>query len=245
LTFVVDRRAFGLLREDRDKNVGLSGAGGWRKTGFVSPRESVAVLVAHPDDETLWAGGTLLMQTGWAPFVTTLCRASDADRAPKFQRVLRELSARGKMADLDDGPEQAPLADEQVEQALLEQLPTRQFERILTHCPTGEYTRHLRHEEVARGVLRLWLACKLSAPELWLFAYEDGGGEYLPRPVASADITVELPFEIWQRKLNLVTDSYGFASDSWEARVTPRREAFFRVKNRVEASAWLTPKYAP
>ena len=233
------------MEEERDKNVGLSGEGGWRKTGLVSPRESVAVLVAHPDDETLWAGGTLLMQSGWAPFVTTLCRASDADRAPKFQRALAELSAAGKMADLDDGPEQAPLADEQVEQALLAQLPTRHFERILTHCPAGEYTRHLRHEEVARAVLRLWLAGELSAPELWLFAYEDGGGEHLPRAVAAADITVELPPEIWRRKLHLVTGIYGFASDSWEARVTPRREAFFRVKNPVEASAWLTPKYAP
>jgi LmbE family N-acetylglucosaminyl deacetylase len=213
--------------------------------GAVSPREPVAVLVAHPDDETLWAGGTLLMQRGWEPFVTTLCRASDADRAPKFQRALAALSARGKMADLDDGPEQAPLADEQVEQALLAQLPTRKFARILTHCPLGEYTRHLRHEEVARGVLRLWLAGTLSAPELWLFAYEDGGGEHLPRAVAAADITVELPHDVWQRKQNLVTGIYGFAPDSWEARVTPRTEAFFRVKNQVEASAWLTPKYAP
>src|SRR6187431_2896834 len=39
-------------------------------------RESVAVLVAHPDDETLWAGGTLLSETNWAPFVWCACRAA-------------------------------------------------------------------------------------------------------------------------------------------------------------------------
>jgi hypothetical protein len=205
----------------------------------------VAVLVAHPDDETLWAGGTLLMHSSWSLYLSTLCRASDVDRSAKFYRVLVELAAQGSMADLDDGPEQAPLADEQVEAAVLAQLPTRHFDRILTHCPLGEYTRHLRHEEVARAVLRLWLAGALSASELWLFAYEDGNGQHLPAPVASADITVELPLDIWQHKLSLITGTYGFAPDSWEARVTPRREAFFRVRTQVEASAWLTPKYAP
>jgi LmbE family N-acetylglucosaminyl deacetylase len=211
----------------------------------VLPRESVAVLVAHPDDETLWAGGTLLAHRDWAPWVTTLCRASDADRSPKFFRALAGLSALGGMADLNDDPEQTPLSDEQVERALLDTLPSRRFDKILTHSPNGEYTQHLRHEEVARAVLRLWIAGEISAGELWLFAYEDGAGHHLPTAIASADVTVELSLELWQRKLSLVTDVYGFAHDSWEARVTPRREAFFRVKTHLEASAWLTPKYAP
>jgi LmbE family N-acetylglucosaminyl deacetylase len=186
----------------------------------VSPRDSVAVLVAHPDDETLWAGGTLLLEANWAPFVTTLCRASD-------------------------GPEQLPLPNDEVECALLGTLPRRRFARILTHSPLGEYTRHLRHEEVARAVLRLWLAGEISAAELWLFAYEDGGGRHLPTAIATADLVRELPLDIWQQKLSVLTDIYGFAPDSWEARATPRREAFFRVRTPADASAWLTPKYTP
>jgi LmbE family N-acetylglucosaminyl deacetylase len=202
-------------------------------------RESVAVLVAHPDDETLWAGGTLLSAPNWSPFVACACRAHDADRAPKFQRVLQQLRARGAMADLDDGPEQTPLADEQVEQSLLECLPTRQFERILTHSPLGEYTRHVRHEEVARAVLRLWLRGELSAAELWLFAYDDDGGSRLPCASASAAIAYELTAEVWQQKYRLITDDYGFAEASWEARVTPRREAFSRVTTAEQGRAWL------
>ena len=203
------------------------------------------MLVAHPDDETLWAGGTLLMHDAWAPFVTTLCRGSDQERSPKFFAALTRLSAHGAMTDLDDGAEQVPLGDAEVEQALLSALPSRRFDRILTHSPFGEYTRHLRHEEVGRAVLRLWLSGELSAAEVWLFAYEDGAGQHLPVAAASADITGDLPLEIWHQKLSLITDVYGFPRDSWEARVTPRREAFFRVKTHVEASAWLTPKYAP
>ncbi len=172
------------------------------------------MLVAHPDDETLWAGGTLLSEPGWVPFVTTLCRASDADRSPKFFRALAQLTAHGAMADLDDGPAQRPLPDEQVEQTLLQMLPSRHFDRILTHCPLGEYTRHLRHEEVARAVLRLWLAGEILAPELWLFAYEDGAGKHLPTAIASADIVRDLPLVVWQKKLNLIRNVYGFPVDA-------------------------------
>lgn len=197
------------------------------------------MLVAHPDDETLWAGGTLLMQASWSTFVVSACRASDADRAPKFARVLAGLNARGSMADLDDGPEQLPLADDSVEGALLEALPASHYDRILTHSPLGEYTRHLRHEEVARAVLRLWERGKLSASELWLFAYEDGAGQYLPRAILAADRVTELPSEVWARKRQLVVEGYGFAEASWEARVTPRNEAFFCLSSPSEAAGWL------
>jgi LmbE family N-acetylglucosaminyl deacetylase len=205
-------------------------------------RESIAVLVAHPDDETLWAGGTLLEERTWLPFVVSACRRSDADRAPKFFAVLGELGADGTMADLDDGPEQQPLPDALVEQALLDALPTRRFDRILTHSPLGEYTRHVRHEEVGRAVLRLWLSERLLAPELWLFAYEDGNRAHLPRARADANLVRELSDEVWQRKHALITERYGFGSESWEARVTPKREAFHRLSTPKEAEAWLNRK---
>jgi LmbE family N-acetylglucosaminyl deacetylase len=200
------------------------------------------VFVAHPDDETLWAGGTLLTRNTWSPFVVSACRASDSDRAPKFFKVLEQLGAQGSMADLDDGPEQTPLPDEAIEQALLGALASQAFDRILTHSPLGEYTRHVRHEEVARAVLRLWQSGRLSAPELWLFAYEDDAGRRLPSAIESADVVHELPAEIWARKRLLITDSYGFPAESWEARVTPRREAFFRLESRAEVAPWLNRK---
>jgi LmbE family N-acetylglucosaminyl deacetylase len=196
-------------------------------------------LVAHPDDETLWAGGTLLSSGNWSTFVWTATRASDVDRAPRFYAALARLSAEGKMADLDDGPEQLPLADELLEQSLLQCLPRRDFDRILTHSPLGEYTRHVRHEEVARAVLRLWSRGILSAPELWLFAYEDDAGKRLPRALANADVVHELSAEVWQAKYSLMIDCYGFASSSWEARVTPRREAFSRLTTPEQAATWL------
>ena len=202
-------------------------------------KAKVAVLVAHPDDETLWAGGTLLMHRGWTTFVGTLCRAGDEDRAHKFFRVLDLLGTKGAMADLDDGPAQVPLGEDQVRATLLSLMPAEHFDLILTHGPRGEYARHLRHEEVSRSVLRMWACGEIQSRELWLFAYEDGGGRQLPRAEDSADILVDLSDEIWTVKRSLLTETYGFTPDSWEARTTPRREAFWRLVEPDNAQAYL------
>lgn len=194
----------------------------------MSDFSSCAVIVAHPDDETLWAGGTMLMhpEAKWA--VLTLCRRSDPDRAPKFFRALEHLNASGFMGDLDDGPEQSPLASVDVENTLLEMLPSDRFDLIVTHGPSGEYTRHLRHEETGRAVVALWQSKRLFAKQLWRFAYEDGGGQHLPRAVADADLRIKLPQQIWQQKYDIITRIYGFSADTFEAATTPKEEAFWR-----------------
>ena len=53
----------------------------------------VAVVVAHPDDETIWVGGTLLMERDWNCRILGLCRAGDSDRAPKFQKAIASFNA--------------------------------------------------------------------------------------------------------------------------------------------------------
>ena len=190
---------------------------------------NVCIIVAHPDDETLWAGGTILMHPQWRCFIFSLCRGSDLNRAPKFKQALSEFGASGSMADMNDGPEQYPLALSELQQTILMGLAAPVYDLVLTHGPKGEYTRHRRHEEVSQAVLELVQNGKISCRELWLFAYEDGGGQYLPRADAEASYSVSLPDDIWQRKYKIITDIYGFAPESWESRVTPRTEGFLSV----------------
>ena len=206
----------------------------------VTPEKAkVVVLVAHPDDETLWAGGTLLMHGEWSTFVGTLCRAGDTDRAPKFFSVLKRLGAKGAMADMDDGPSQSPLCAESVRTTLRSLVPNERFDIVMTHGPKGEYTHHLRHEEVSRTVLEMWACGEIQSRELWLFAYEDAGGHRLPLPEAGADVLVDLPDEVWAVKRSLLTEIYGFVPESWEARTTPRREAYWRLVVPDDARVWL------
>lgn len=190
--------------------------------------KSVAVIVAHPDDETLWAGGTILRHPSWQWFVLSLCRASDPDRAPRFGNALKVLHAEGVMGDLDDGPEQVPLDERLVEQTILELLPPRHFDLLITHNPAGEYTRHLRHEETGKAVITLWGQGEISADLLWTFAYEDGHKAYYPRPVENASGYRVLPQTVWLKKYRLITDTYGFDQNSWEAKTTPKAESFWQ-----------------
>ncbi len=201
--------------------------------------KSVAVIVAHPDDETLWAGGTILSHPEWTCFVASLCRGNDADRAPKFLKVLKILKAKGKMADLDDGPTQKPLGKKAVEKAILDLLPKQHFDLVISHSPAGEYTRHRRHEEIGKAVISLWHAGKIAADELWIFAYEDGNKKYLPKPIENATICGTLTEPIWKEKFNIITETYGFSKDSWEARATPLAEAFWQFSNPEDAIRWL------
>ena len=194
------------------------------------PYKNAAVIVAHPDDETLWAGGTILMhpETKWT--VICLCRKNDPDRAPKYFRVLDLLQAQGAMADLDDSPEPNPLASWEVKEKMLSILPSARYDLVITHSFVGEYTRHRRHEETARAVYGLWTADQIKASELWMFAYEDGQKSYRPRAIRAADRYEKLPDRIWRKKYEIITQIYGFGPKGFEAETTPHAEAFWCLK---------------
>lgn len=200
---------------------------------LLNENNECAIIVAHPDDETLWAGGLMLMHLNVTWTVITLCRKSDSDRAPKFFKALKKYKAVGFMADLDDGPEQQPLDSDLVQQTIELMLPSKSYDIIITHSTSGEYTRHLRHEETAQAVLELWKTNRLTAGQLWTFAYEDGNREYLPRAIKDADLKFQLNKDIWRKKYDIITGIYGFNKDSFEAKTTPKKEAFrcFKAEN--------------
>jgi LmbE family N-acetylglucosaminyl deacetylase len=201
--------------------------------------KTVAIIVAHPDDETLWSGGTILSNPDWNCFIASLCRRNDPDRARKFQSVLNFLEVNGVMGDLDDGPDQFPLDDKDVEEAIIDLLPSTQFDLIITHSIYGEYTRHRRHEEIGKAVIRLWHSGKLKTKELWAYAFEDGGRSYHPVTIKEAPLHFKLPNEIWNEKYKIITNIYGFSADSWEAQSTPNEEAFWQLLNADHAYKWL------
>lgn len=201
--------------------------------------KNVAVIVAHPDDETLWAGGTILSHPSWNCFIVSVCRGNDSERALKFYNALKVLRSEGNMGNLDDGPDQNPLDEEEVEQTILNLLPEKHYDLVFTHNPNGEYTRHVRHEEVSKAVINLWNTGKIKADELRTFAYEDGQKKYYPQPIENAAIYRTLTKRIWLRKYSILRETYGFEKESWEIQTTPRVEAFWQFTNPFLARKWL------
>jgi LmbE family N-acetylglucosaminyl deacetylase len=196
------------------------------------------VVVAHPDDETLWAGGTMLMHPDWTWRVLSVCRGNDGDRSPRFFSALERLGGLGSIGEVDDEPEQHPLPGSLVQAAILSKVEASDFDLIVTHSPFGEYTRHIRHEEVSRAVLELWRAGKLRAKELWMFAYSDDERAHYPAAIDSAHLGISLPLSIWKKKLAIIRGVYGFGPDSWEAKTTPTREAFWRFHRPQDTFDW-------
>ncbi|MFC1538920.1 PIG-L deacetylase family protein [Candidatus Latescibacterota bacterium] len=189
-----------------------------------------AVIVAHPDDETLWCGGTILLHSEYEWTIIALTRKSDPDRCPKFYRILEMLHVDCAIGDLDDGPEQFPLSEKVIDETILNLLADRNYGIIITHSPFGEYTCHRRHEETAQSVIRLIGSGILVTRKLWLFAYTDSEKRHLPRAITSADEVINLPNDIWEKKYQIITELYGFETNSFEAKTTPKVEAFWSVR---------------
>lgn len=166
------------------------------------------------------------MHPRWRCRIFSLCRGSDLDRSFRFQQALSYFGASGEMAELDDGVEQAPLPEMEISETVAALAAGDTYDLLITHGPRGEYTSHQRHIEVSRAVFHLWKAGILRANCLWQFAYEDGGGAYLPRPAPEAEVKIELPEEVRRLKHFIITQIYGFAEDSWEAQAAGGVEAF-------------------
>jgi hypothetical protein len=203
------------------------------KAGQTWDFTSCLLITAHPVDETLWAGGLMLLhpQTRWT--VISLTGKSNPERSAKFNRVIEYLGAKGIIGDLDDSPEQKPLAEKEIRKTIQSLLPMDKFDLILTHSRWGEYTRNIRNEEVSRSVLAMHTTGGLPSKLLWMFAYEDGGGKYPPKASRDADIQVWLPDAIWQEKYKIITEMYGFAADSFEAKSCPKQEGFWQFGTAV------------
>jgi hypothetical protein len=121
----------------------------------------------------------------------------------------------------------------------MELLPARHFDLVISHNPVGEYTRHKRHEEVSKAVINLWHSGKISAHELWTFAYEDGNKKYYPRPIQNASVCRTLTKRIWMRKYSIITETYGFEKSSFESETSPRAEAFWQFTDPDHARKWI------
>jgi len=202
-------------------------------------KKRVLVIVAHPDDETLWVGGTILGHDEWMVYVISICRGDDPDRALKFSAALKILRAEGSMGTMDDGVCQTPMRENETQDTILSLLPTLEYDLVITHNPSGEYTYHRRHVEVSSAVIKLWVNHKIKSKELWTFAYHDENRLFYPRAHKSAPIKNRLKLNIYNMKYKIMNEIYGYPKEGWEMKTTPRTEAFWVFTDPNKAIMWL------
>jgi LmbE family N-acetylglucosaminyl deacetylase len=134
-----------------------------------------ALVVAHPDDETLWAGGYLLRH----PDTTVICCSvprHDSIRAWKFFDACDSLGVKGRIIPATESAPDKPLEH-------LGVLDLSRYDTIITHGKDGEYG-HLHHKQVHEFITSYY-------PEKNILSFGFGKGE----------IRLELTEDEQQRKL--------------------------------------------
>ncbi|MFW6158657.1 MAG: PIG-L deacetylase family protein [Planctomycetota bacterium] len=196
-----------------------------------------AVVVAHPDDEVIWAGGLILRHADWDWTVVALCRGDDADRRPKFDRVCRMLGVAGFISGLDDSDPLAPIdAEREIGGRTLEHLAADDWDLCLTHGRNGEYG-HERHRQAHAVVADLVGRGLVSCARLWTFAYEAESPSGACRPASWADRRLDLSHDELAEKKRIVRDEYGYPEDGFEVRACISPEAFAIIKRGEEELA--------
>jgi hypothetical protein len=189
------------------------------------------VVVAHPDDETIWCGGTILMHPDWEWVILSLCRKDDLDRAPKFRKACKALGASCAISNLEDEhPEKKLRSLGEVKRriaAMLGQLNAGEsFDFVFTHGANGEYG-HNRHREVHRAVKEMIAGGRLRCRKIFFFSYKlSEGGESCEPDTRDAGVERALSREIAREKRLLITSVYEFISGSFEERSAQSIESF-------------------
>lgn len=186
------------------------------------------IIVAHPDDETIWIGGTLLKNKDkWDITIISLCRKDDKDRKPKFEKACKIFNAKCFMSDLDDSEKGdfKKISNEDIIKRVLQFTNRKNYDYIFTHGKNGEYG-HIRHIQVHQAINEMLNKKLLQCKKVFFFSYfkdEKNGICYVNE---NADKLIRLKDIYFKKKMQLIQEIYGFEENSFENKCCLNIEAF-------------------
>lgn len=167
-----------------------------------------AVIVAHPDDETLWAGGFIASHPGVTVICCTVPRR-DPERAIRFFDACRVLGAFPVLI-----PFVEPPANESIEH--LDLLELEGFDWVVTHNHKGEYG-HQHHKDVYE-----WVESHTACP-MYVFGYEMEGEPAIKTSISGVFGKVKIealqcydhcsPSDNGKTKWEALLDTYNISSE--------------------------------
>jgi hydroxymethylpyrimidine pyrophosphatase-like HAD family hydrolase len=195
-------------------------------------KKEILVIVAHPDDETIWMGGTLL-KSKFKKTVICLCRKNDKDRFPKFQKACKILNAKGYISDLDDFEKGyfKKISSQDIIKRILKFAKEKKYDYLFTHGKNGEYE-HIRHKEIHNAVKEMLNKKILSVKKVFFFSYlpKKNNFQGYAKYNSSADKLIKLNFNELMMKKNIIKNIYCYSEGGFEEKSSDKIEAFDSLK---------------
>ena len=191
-------------------------------------KKEILVIVAHPDDETIWMGGTLL-RTKLKKTIICLCRKRDKDRNPKFKKACKILNARGYLFDLDDGEsgKYKKISLEDIIKKISRIIKNKNYYYLFTHGENGEYS-HVRHKEIHDAVIEMLKRKLLFSKRVFFFSYCKRKNNFQGYSIykSNADKLIKLNRNELYMKKHLIQDIYGYSKGGFEEKSSGKIESF-------------------
>ena len=138
------------------------------------------MIVAHPDDETIWGGSHLINGN-----YTVLCitNGNNKKRKKEFMKVLEKTHSKGIILSFPDKTkgkrDNWKSCKKDIQREIKKEIDSKDWDKIVTHNPDGEYGK-LHHQMVSDMVTKVFQKSLKGKSKLYYFGHYYKKGEQIP-----------------------------------------------------------------